>query len=345
LKNCTSRDQHRYSVAVIIKSICAWCWRVLRDGVEPVTHGICDACICRLCDITLEDLAARRAEWAAELASGEVETKPSIEHQGVSQVKSDADLEHKASNPETKILLTADLHNNRSWFEWLLTEAPKYDLVSIAGDFLDMFAADEGGQIDYLRKEWLPAVTRTGVPLALCTGNHDHVALTWLSYVNRPPLIVGDGETQLLTFRSGQKLVVTTCPYYRTFQRRDSVMAGLWQYGARLRDSENAPWLVVHHEPPAPLCPKGTIATHWLGLRMQEYHPDFVACGHFHETDRSPFGVKIDGTWCFNAGQRLDAPRPNYIVLDLSARTATRRRMVPVRETLSWVPKSDTITL
>lgn len=81
MKNCTSRDQHTYSVAVIIKSICAWCSRVLRDGVEPVTHGICDSCICKLCGITLEDLAERRKEWAAELASREVETKPSSEHQ------------------------------------------------------------------------------------------------------------------------------------------------------------------------------------------------------------------------------------------------------------------------
>jgi Icc-related predicted phosphoesterase len=334
-----------FPLAVSIRSICAWCSRVLREGVEPPTHGICDACICRLCDITPEDLAARRAEWAAELASREVETGPSSEYQGTSQVKLDDDPEYKASGSETKILLTADFHNNRSWFEWLLTEAPKYDLVSIAGDFLDMFGEDEGGQIDYLRQKWLPAFTRTGVPLALCTGNHDHVALTWLSYVHRPPLIVGDGETQLLTFRSGQKLVVTTCPYDRTFQQRDSVMAGLWQYGARLRDSENAPWLVLHHEPPSQMCPKGTIATHWLGLRMHEYHPDFVACGHFHETPHFSFGVKIDRTWCFNAGQRLDAPRPNYIVLDLSARTATRRSMVPVRHSLSWVERVETLSL
>jgi hypothetical protein len=85
LKNCTFRNQHRYSVAVIIKSICAWCSRVLRDGIEPPTHGICDACICRLCDITLEDLAARRTEWAAELASREVETTPSSNFKGSSK--------------------------------------------------------------------------------------------------------------------------------------------------------------------------------------------------------------------------------------------------------------------
>jgi hypothetical protein len=99
LKNCTSRDQHTYSVAVIIKSICAWCSRVLRNGIEPPTHGICDACICKLCGITLEDLVARRTEWAAELASREVQTTSSSDYQGVSQAKSDADPEPKAPNP------------------------------------------------------------------------------------------------------------------------------------------------------------------------------------------------------------------------------------------------------
>jgi hypothetical protein len=42
---------------------------------------------------------------------------------------------------------------------------------------------------------------------------------------------------------------------------------------ARLWDSENALWLILHHEPPGEMGPKGTIATHWLGLRMHEYHP------------------------------------------------------------------------
>jgi hypothetical protein len=78
LKNCTaSRDQPRYPLGLVIKSVCAWCGVVLRNGIEPPTHSICDPCICRLCDITPDDLAARRTEWAAELATREGETKPS----------------------------------------------------------------------------------------------------------------------------------------------------------------------------------------------------------------------------------------------------------------------------
>jgi uncharacterized protein len=38
-----------------------------------------------------------------------------------------------------KILLTADPHFRTDWFRWLMTQAPSYDLVCIAGDLLDMF--------------------------------------------------------------------------------------------------------------------------------------------------------------------------------------------------------------
>jgi hypothetical protein len=26
-------------------TVCAWCNRVLAEGVEPASHGICDACL------------------------------------------------------------------------------------------------------------------------------------------------------------------------------------------------------------------------------------------------------------------------------------------------------------
>jgi len=239
-----------------------------------------------------------------------------------------------------KILLTADLHDRRRWYEWLVSQAPQYDLVAVAGDLLDMFAADEGGQIDYLRQEWLPAFTRTGVPLAVSSGNHDHGMITWLNYIDVPGKIVGDGSTQLLSFASGEQLIVTTCPYYRSFNRRDSAMIELWERGARLRDEWFAPWLVLHHEPPAQFAPKPFTATHWLTHRLQTYRPSFVYSGHIHVWHEY-FAARVWGTWCFNAGQRLDAPRPNHLILDLTNNTITRVRMLPVQSSLSWVEERE----
>jgi Icc-related predicted phosphoesterase len=38
-----------------------------------------------------------------------------------------------------KVLITTDLHYRAAWFEWLIREAPKFDAVFIAGDFLGHF--------------------------------------------------------------------------------------------------------------------------------------------------------------------------------------------------------------
>lgn len=164
-----------------------------------------------------------------------------------------------------KALLIADLHNRRDWYRWLITQAEEYDLICIAGDLLDAFGLDEQGQIDYLRREWLPGMVATGTPVALSSGNHDHSMISWLDYVTKPGLVVGDGNTQLLRLASGEDLVVTTCPYYRTFNIRDSVMIALWEEGARLRDETQVPWLVLHHEPL--WADSSYTATHWSTLR------------------------------------------------------------------------------
>ena len=72
-----------------------------------------------------------------------------------------------------KLLLTADLHFRKPWFEWVLRVADRYDLVCIAGDLLDMFHP-EGvvPQLIYVY-EWMQMLLKTQIPVALCSGNHD----------------------------------------------------------------------------------------------------------------------------------------------------------------------------
>ena len=38
-----------------------------------------------------------------------------------------------------KLPIVADLYFRRHWFQWLIKQAPDFDLVCIAGDLLDMF--------------------------------------------------------------------------------------------------------------------------------------------------------------------------------------------------------------
>ena len=60
------REARRYLPGVTIKSACAWCQLVLRPGIEPATHSICDKCLCALVQVTPEELAQQRREWAEE---------------------------------------------------------------------------------------------------------------------------------------------------------------------------------------------------------------------------------------------------------------------------------------
>ncbi len=84
---------------------------------------------------------------------------------------------------------------------------------------------------------------------------------------------------------------------------------------------------------------------HWLADGIDKYRPDFVGCGHFHRGAETGFAHHVGHTWVFNAGQHLDAPKPNHIILDTGAMTATRVRMRPVANSLSWSQQRDVITL
>jgi hypothetical protein len=41
-----------------------------------------------------------------------------------------------------KILLTSALYLSLPWFEWLIAKGPAFNLVCIAGDFLDLFSKE-----------------------------------------------------------------------------------------------------------------------------------------------------------------------------------------------------------
>jgi hypothetical protein len=60
-----------------------------------------------------------------------------------------------------KLLLTADFHFHKPWFEWLLRVADRYDLICIAGDLLDMFHPDGVvPQLIYVY-EWMQMLTKS----------------------------------------------------------------------------------------------------------------------------------------------------------------------------------------
>lgn len=67
------------------------------------------------------------------------------------------------------MLITADLHSRRDWFDWLLRQ--QADLTVVAGDLLDGFRAD-GLLVQILElRRWCAQLPGH---LAVCSGNHDH---------------------------------------------------------------------------------------------------------------------------------------------------------------------------
>ena len=247
-----------------------------------------------------------------------------------------------------RILLLADLHYREDWYHWLA--AQKAGLTVIAGDLLDGFRP--GGLLPQMLglSGWC---ARFPGNLAVSSGNHDGnepggsydpeglaklpeekraavakmlSAKHWMDCLERQGLVT-DARTSLVQTPGGA-VVVTTIPYNH-WMRGNTVADELWRAGAMLRKTERAPWIVLHHEPPADTAVGGSMGDPELFYKIREDRPSFVVSGHLHSQPYTGhFADEIDGTWCFNPGypvvtRAMKSKIPNHIALDLSARTAT----------------------
>ena len=246
-----------------------------------------------------------------------------------------------------RILLLADIHSHRQWYRWIASQ--NADLTVIAGDLLDGFSDDGVLSQQLWFSKWLE---RFPSPLALSSGNHDAIdpgasifypeglagfsenhrvaanrllsSKHWMDCLERPG-VVTDGRTEVVETRHGP-IVVTTIPFY-FWEHGESLVGELWRDGATLRNMRKAPWLVLHHEPPADTAVGGMNGDPELPYTIQEYQPNLVVSGHIHgQPYVGSFAEKLDDTWCFNPGRpsmEHTGPIPNHIVLDLKAGNAT----------------------
>ena len=223
-------------------------------------------------------------------------------------------------------LLVSDIHYRLKQLDWLLSVAPEFDLVVIAGDHLDAVSpvsieAQVAVTLKYLER--LGAV----VPLVVCSGNHDLNALSpegekvakWMSKARRLG-VVADGGSVVL----GETLV-TVCPWWDGPSLKESVARQL------ASDSQRRParWIWVYHSPPlgSPISWNG--AKHYGDESLRDwvtgYAPDFVLCGHIHQSPFRAGGSWIDrigSSWLFNAGCQI-GPVPAHVIFDTDAARAT----------------------
>ena len=217
-------------------------------------------------------------------------------------------------------LLVADLHYSLPQFDWLLQSAPRYDVVVLAGDALDIGSnVDFRAQTLVVRKylQRIAAITQ----LIVCSGNHDldsrsesgEKVARWIADV-RPLNVASDGDTIAI-----EDTLFTVCPWWDGPVVREALVAQLEADAARRAEKR---WIWIHHAPPI------NSPTSWSGTRsmgdqdverwIHRYAPDIVVAGHIHQ---SPFvkngswADQIGSTWIFNAGHQFGAP-PAHIALE-----------------------------
>lgn len=224
-----------------------------------------------------------------------------------------------------RILLTSDLHYELRQYDWLISAAPRFDAVVVAGDHIDASGRVPGAvQVAALRASF-EAVASKG-RLLVCSGNHDlntrnaagEKTAGWLDDLRSDTLAVdGDSLSVGDTF-------FTVCPWWDGPQARASVER-LLQDAAAQRGKRR--WVWVYHAPPV-----GALS--WTGKRhygdalltelVQRHAPTAVLCGHIHEAPfRSGGGwmERVGSTALFNAGRQI-GPVPARIELDFAQNLA-----------------------
>ena len=225
-----------------------------------------------------------------------------------------------------RCLVVADLHYSLPQFDWLVSAAPHFDLVVIAGDALDIGSiVDFRAQIVVVQKylELLSDKTR----IILCSGNHDlderdeagEKISKWIGEAGSLG-IAHDGES--LTIGD---TVFTICPWWDGPRVKDNIARQLKKAASEPHHNR---WIWVHHAPAA------KSPTSWGGSRyfgddelvqwIANYKPDIVLSGHVHQSpfikDGSWFD-RLGETWVFNVGQQFGRP-PTHIMLDLENQKA-----------------------
>jgi Icc-related predicted phosphoesterase len=224
-----------------------------------------------------------------------------------------------------RCLLVSDLHYTLKQLDWVADAAPRYDVVILAGDHLDISSAvDVRVQIAVVLKylQRLQAQTR----LIVCSGNHDLDARNaagekyarWIANARKLGIPADEDSVEL------DGTLFTVCPWWDGPQTREQVAAQLAADAAKPRER----WIWVYHAPPegSPTCWDGTRhygdadLTRWI----EQYSPDIVLTGHIHQSPFRPGGSwadRVGSTWVFNAGRQIGST-PAHVVFDTDAAAA-----------------------
>lgn len=225
-----------------------------------------------------------------------------------------------------RILLVSDLHYSLPQLDWVVANAPDFDLVVLAGDQLDISSAVPLDAQSIVVLRYLELLRDAG-NVVVSSGNHDltgpdgngEQSALWLADA-RAAGVPTDGDSLVV-----DDTLVTVCPWWDGPVGRKALVAQLESDAAR----RPARWVWVYHWPPlgSPTCWTGTksYGDEDLGGWIERFGPDLVLTGHVHESPFKPEGNWVDrigATWVFNAGRQM-GPVPAHLDIDLGEGWAT----------------------
>jgi hypothetical protein len=226
-----------------------------------------------------------------------------------------------------RALLLADLKADSKRLAWLDSQASRFDLIAIAGNFLDVFSPVPLRVQVSQAKSFLQSVAlKTSV--AFCSGNHDTVdeitpaprgpIPTWMAQIEDHRSLASDGQTRIVR----GAFLVTALSFIATADQKR-----LWlEIGANMRNKCDLPWLVLHHIPirSDQIMVHDSMTSEQL---IRDYQPTFwfTSSG---ETASQPRELRwdnhIDKTIVIHPGRSDSANFLNHIALDLQRGVLSR---------------------
>lgn len=224
-----------------------------------------------------------------------------------------------------RCLLVADIHYSLPQYDWVVAESSRYDLLILAGDFLDVSSSVDCRAQSIVVEKYLDLLRAT-TRVVVCSGNHDldtrdevgEKVSRWVANL-RNKGIATDGDNLVIN-----GVLFTVCPWWDGPAALERVGA-LIEQGSALRQG---PWYWIYHAPPrdSPVSWSGSRTMgdapllEWIG----KYQPDMVFSGHIHQSPFVREGSWVDrigDSWVFNAGHQYGSP-PAHVALDTEANEA-----------------------
>lgn len=224
-----------------------------------------------------------------------------------------------------KCLLVSDMHYALKQYDWVLNQAPGFDVVVLAGDHLDISSAvDVRSQITVIQTYMRRIAAKT--KLVVCSGNHDLDArdssgekyARWIQKARQFGVPTDNDSLNI------EGTLFTICPWWDGPETCAKI-APLFERDSQITRER---WVWVYHAPP------DQSATCWDGKKfigddrllawIDQYKPDIVLTGHIHQSPFRKEGSWVDrrgSTWVFNAG-RQPGPLPAHIVINTDLQEA-----------------------